>query len=75
MRHPFPFLHTLAHKHQKVLEAADGGGKEGRLLWGSVSGSSCIDAGRSALPHHIQCDGRCSGETLAYSDGRGYGGA
>ena len=58
-----------------VLEVVDGGGKNGRLLWDSVSRSSWSNARISGLPHHIQCGGGCGGETLGGGDGRGRGGS
>ena len=56
-----------------LLEAADDGGKGGRVLRGGFQGVLRSDAGRPALPHHFQCGGGCGGVALGGGNGRGDG--
>ena len=55
----------------ELLEEANYGGKGGRILRDGVSGIFQSDAGKPALPHHIQCGGGSGGAALGDGDGGG----
>ena len=54
-----------------ILESDEDSGKGRRILWGGVHRCSGHDAGRTAIPHHLQRSGGCGSAPLGVSDGVG----
>ena len=55
----------------EILESAEDGGEVGRVSRGGVHRCPGHDAGRPAIPHHLQRGGGCGNATLGVSYGGG----